>query len=91
MSAETYNALAWAAYLSGKPLPENLTQVRRAYELAGEDNVMVLDTLGRVMHLLGRIDEAIARCEKALRKAKTEQDRFILQQCLSDFRAGSKD
>ena len=89
-SADSYNALAWSAYLSEKPQPENLEQARRAHALAGDDNVLVLDTLVRVMHLLGKTREAIDLCEQALRKATTEQDKSILEDCLSDFR-GSGD
>ena len=85
-SAETYNSLAWSAYLSGKPTRENLKQAQRAWELSGKNSVAVLDTLVRVMHLLGQTDKAIEMCEKELAGNIPDRDAAMLRMCLADLR-----
>lgn len=85
-----YGALAWSGYLSGKPVEANVEQARKALDLYGSASADILDTLARLLHARGRTDEAIRVCEDALAKTNDLRDRFILQQCIDDFRAGGQ-
>ncbi len=85
-SPDSYHALAWEGYLSGKPVPENVDYAQRALAAAGADEkVNVIDTVARLMHALGRTKEAVGLCEKALAEANNDRDRWILSACLEEF------
>lgn len=86
-----YGALAWSGYLSGKPVEANVEQARKSLELHGSPTADILDTLARLLHARGRTDEAIRLCEDALAKTNDLRDKFILQQCIEDFRAAGQD
>jgi thioredoxin 1 len=88
-SAETYNALAWAGYLTGKPIKENLAQARKAHELSGGKSAAIIDTLARVLDKLGHKDEARTLVEGAIRRLESADDRSMLNQTRVDLmRAG---
>ena len=80
--AETYNALAWAGYLTGSPVEANLAQARRAFEMTESQNIAIVDTLARVLATLGHKDEAVSIGEKALLEAETSSDRQVMLYCL---------
>jgi tetratricopeptide (TPR) repeat protein len=88
-SPDAKHLLAWEAYLSGKPLPENLDYARLALRQSSEEEkVAITDTLARLLFTMDRKQEAIALCEKAMAEAKSDQDRWILSECLADFEKG---
>ena len=80
--ADSYNALAWAGYLTGSPVQANLDQARRAFEMTGGENIAMVDTLARVLATLGHRDEAISVAEAGLAKAGTTHDRQTMTGCL---------
>ena len=80
--AETYNALAWAGYLTGSPVEANLAQARRAFEMTEGQDIAIVDTLARVLATLGHKDEAVSIGEKALLEAETSSDRQVMLYCL---------
>lgn len=80
--ADSYNALAWAGYLTGSPVEANLDQARRAFEMTGGENIAIVDTLARVLATLGHRDEAISVAEAGLAKAGTTHDRRTMTGCL---------
>ena len=88
---ETLNMLAWAGYMSGKPIKENLEQAKKALALAGGSDAAIVDTLARLMDKLGQKAEAVKVCEDALAKAKEDRDRRILQECLDEIKGGETD
>ncbi|UCG34030.1 MAG: hypothetical protein JSU68_05210, partial [Phycisphaerales bacterium] len=89
-SAETYNALAWAGYLTGKPIEENLAQARKAHGLSGGNDAAIIDTLARVLDKLGHEEEARLLVEEATRRLDSPDDRSMLNQTRVDLvRAGS--
>lgn len=83
-SAGMYGALAWAAYETGNVTEVNLRQARKAYELAGEKDIGAIDILARVLHRLGRKNEAVKLVKDALRWAPSGFERDILERCLAD-------
>ena len=80
--AETHNALAWAGYLTGSPVEANLAQARRAFEMTDGKDIAIVDTLARVLAILGHRDEAISAAETGLAKAETSFDRMAMTACL---------
>ena len=80
--AETRNALAWAGYLTGKPVEANLAQAREAFAMTGGEDIAIVDTFARVLAALGRRDEAIAVAQAGLDKATTSHDRRTMAACL---------
>ncbi len=54
---DALNAIAWNLYLMGRELPTALEMAREAY--AGNPAPGVADTLGRLLYLSGRTDEAV--------------------------------
>ena len=84
-SAAMYNALAWFAYETGKVTEAHLAQARKAHELAGGKDVSVIDTLARILHRLGRTDEAVRLIKDSLQRVEPGFERNLLEQCLEDF------
>ena len=80
--ADSYNALAWAGYLTGSPVDANLDQARRAFEMTSGENIAIVDTLARVLAALGHRDNAISVAKEGLAKAATTDDRRIMNNCL---------
>ena len=83
---ETYNALAWNGFASGRPAQANLDQARKANELTGGKNASIIDTLARVLHALGKKEEAVKTVEEALKTVAEPSDREALQACLTDVK-----
>ena len=84
-SLTMYNMLAWTAYETGRVTETHLAYARKAYEMAGGKDVGVVDTLARVLHRLGRKDEAIKLVTDALEWAQPGFERNFLRQCLIDI------
>jgi tetratricopeptide (TPR) repeat protein len=63
------------------------TLATRANAASKEENPTVLDTLGRVLFMRGKKDEAIAMAEKALKVAPSEAKEF-LQKTLDSYKKG---
>ncbi|MFH0980326.1 MAG: thioredoxin domain-containing protein [Planctomycetota bacterium] len=82
-SAALYNELAWAAFESGKATEANLLQARKAYELSGGKDVSIVDTLARLLHHLGKKDEAVKLVKDAVEKTEPGFERSVLEQCLA--------
>ena len=87
--ADSYNALAWAGYLTGSPVEANLDQARRAFEMTDGENIAIVDTLARVLAALGHRDRAISVAQEGLAKAATTYDRRIMNDCLEYCRKQS--
>ena len=87
-SAGMYDALAWAAYETGKVSAANLVQARKAHELSGGKDASIVDTLARVLYLSGRQDEATKLVHESLAWAQPGFERALLEQCLADFADG---
>ncbi|UCG16158.1 MAG: thioredoxin fold domain-containing protein [Phycisphaerales bacterium] len=83
---ETYHLLAWNGYLTGKPVQANLDQARKADELTDKKNIGVIDTLARILHAMGKKDEAVAVAERGLKNAADFREQMFMQQCLFDIR-----
>jgi tetratricopeptide (TPR) repeat protein len=83
---ETYNALAWNGFATGKPTQANLDQARKANELTGGKNAAAIDTLARILHALGKKEEAVKTVEDALKSVAEPSDREALQACLTDVK-----
>ena len=56
-SVDALNGAAWTLYLSRQDLDLAVVMARQAY--AGDSSPMVADTLGRLLYVAGRVDEAI--------------------------------
>ena len=80
--AETLNALAWAGYRSGSPIEENLAMAREAYAETGGEDLPIVDTLARLLAVMGHRDEAVSIAEAGLAKATSDDDRTLIEQCL---------
>lgn len=80
--AETLNALAWAGYLTGSPVEENLAMARQAWAQTGGDSPPIVDSYARLLAAMGHRDEAISVAEAGLAKATSDDDRTLLEQCL---------
>ena len=80
--AETRNALAWAGYLTGKPIDANLAQAREAFDLTRGQNIAIVNTFARLLAALGRREEAVAVAQAGLEKATTSHDRQTMVACL---------
>lgn len=80
--AETLNALAWAGYLTGSPVEENLSMAREAYLQTGGDSLPIVDTLARLLAVMGHRDEAVSVAEAGLAKATNNDDRTLMERCL---------
>ncbi|NOX60201.1 MAG: hypothetical protein GXP29_15260, partial [Planctomycetes bacterium] len=81
------NGLAWSGYLSGKATETNVQQAEEALKASGGASIDVIDTLVRVLHQMGRKEEAVNRCRAALAKAETEMEKHTLKACLDEFGA----
>ena len=86
-SPNVYGALAWAGYLSGKPVEQNVAWARKALDAVGGTSADIVDTLARLLHKLGRNEEAVKVCQAALDKSGDLRSRMILQDCLKDITA----
>ena|GEM_PF-5838324 len=84
-SVTMYNMLAWTAYETGNVTEAHLAYARKAYEMVGGKDVGVVDTLARVLHRLGRTDEAVKLVKDALEWASPDFERNFLAQCLADI------
>jgi thioredoxin-related protein len=84
---ETYNTLAWNAYLSGKPTPTDLEYARKADRLAEGKDIGIIDTLARLLHALGQKDEAIQVAERGVKIAAGWQEQALIQETLADIKA----
>ena len=80
--AETLNALARAGYRTGSPVEEHLSMAREAYAQTGGDSLQIVDTLARLLAVMGHHDEAVSVAEAGLAKATTDDDRTLMEQCL---------
>lgn len=80
--AETLNALARAGYRTGSPVNENLSMAREAFALTGGDSLPIVDTLARLLAVMGHRAEAVSVAEAGLAKATTDDDRTLMEQCL---------
>lgn len=80
--AETLNALAQAGYRTGSPVEENLSMARVAFALTGGDSLPIVDTLARLLAVMGHRDEAVSVAEAGLAKATTDDDRTLMEECL---------
>ncbi|HRX84610.1 MAG TPA: thioredoxin domain-containing protein [Phycisphaerae bacterium] len=90
-SADTYHALAWEGYLSGKPLPECLDYAQYALKHASPDErANVIDTVARLMSALGHQQEGLALCQNELNDAKNDRQRWILSMCVTELQPGSQ-
>ncbi|HNO77642.1 MAG TPA: thioredoxin domain-containing protein [Phycisphaerae bacterium] len=84
-SEETYNLLAWHGYLSGKPIPANVTQAQKAFEMSNESSAAILDTLVRVLDALDKTKEACELLSAKEAKFESERDRALIKSCQQDF------
>jgi tetratricopeptide (TPR) repeat protein len=88
-NARLLNSLAWDVvstdrlYLQDPEIGLQLAQA--AYHASGGQDPAILDTYARALHLLGRIDLAIAVEEKAVRLGK-DPDRQLFEQRLTFYR-----
>ena len=80
--AETLNALARAGYRTGSPIEENLAMAREAHAQTGGDSLPIVDTLARLLAVMGHRDEAVSVADAGLAKATTDDDRTLMEQCL---------
>lgn len=80
--AETLNALARAGYRTGSPVNENLSMAREAFALTGGDSLPIVDTLARLLAVMGHRAEAVSVAEAGLAKATTDDDRTLMEECL---------
>ena len=80
--AETLNALARAGYRTGSPIEENLAMARVAHAQTGGDSLPIVDTLARLLAVMGHRDEAVSVAEAGLAKATSDDDRTLMEQCL---------
>ena len=83
--ATAYNELAWKSFLElpkdmlGESLPKAeaaLDLVQKAIDLA-PDNQFALDTRGSIYRAMGRIDEALADFDKAIRNGITAPSTYL--------------
>jgi thiol-disulfide isomerase/thioredoxin len=89
-SGDSYHALAWEGYLSGRPSEDCVKYGRTALERApDEEKANVTDTVARLLDARGKQAEAVSLCEATLAKVTSDRDRWILSTCLSDLRAGA--
>jgi thiol-disulfide isomerase/thioredoxin len=84
-SAETYNVLAWAGYMTGRPEQENLQQAEEAYRLCEGRSAAIVDTYARLLAHFGRRDEAIGILHKALDQSLARDEVEILKKCMADL------
>lgn len=84
-SQETYNLLAWHGYLSGKPIPANVTQAQKAFEMSNESSAAILDTLVRVLDALDKTKEACELLGAKEAAFESERDRALIKSCQQDF------
>ncbi len=84
-SQETYNLLAWHGYLSGKPIPANVTQAQKAFEMSNESSAAILDTLVRVLDALDKTKEACELLGAKEADFENERDRALIKSCQQDF------
>ena len=80
--AQTLNALAWAGYLTGKPSEKHLAQARQASKLTGGRSVAILDTLARILAVLGQHEEAVTLIRDALDIAHQPREIDLLKETL---------
>jgi hypothetical protein len=85
--AETYGVLAWNGYLSGKPTPADLEYARKADQLTEGKDIGVIDALARLLHALGKKEEAIQTAERGVRLATGWQEQALIQETLADIKA----
>ncbi|MCB9850878.1 MAG: DUF255 domain-containing protein [Phycisphaerales bacterium] len=87
--AETYNLLAWHGYLSEKPIEENVTQARKAYELTNGKDAAVLDTFARVLAALNQQDIACTLLRTDSASLTGDHEHRVLSAAMSDLHCHS--
>ncbi|MBN1491602.1 MAG: thioredoxin fold domain-containing protein [Phycisphaerae bacterium] len=85
--AQTYNSLAWHGYRTGKPIPANVEQARKAFELTEGTSAAVIDTLARVLHATGQGAEARGLLAESLQRDWGPYEQQKLQQAQVDLQA----
>lgn len=89
-SDDSYHALAWEGFLSGKAISDCLDYANEALAKASpEEKANVIDTVARIMNALGKSAEALKLCEQGLADAKSDGDRYVLESCVADLRGSS--
>jgi thiol-disulfide isomerase/thioredoxin len=91
-SAQDLNTLAWGAVTSPFPMCDleiAWKAASRAAELTKRGESAVLDTLARVHYAAGRIAEAIAVQEEALKLAANDEERADLQGTLDYYQSAA--
>jgi thioredoxin-related protein len=86
-SATMYEALAWTGFSAGKAGDATVEYARKANELGGGKDVSKIDTLARVLHAVGKTDEAVKLVKDAQKWAEPGMEREALDRCLSDITA----
>lgn len=90
-TAETYNALAWAGYLTGRPTKANLEQARTANQLTNGNNSHVVDTLARILDARGLNEEACKHVKDLQSWLPNGPDRDTLTETAEDLQCPSMD
>jgi len=83
-TADTYNSLAWAGYLSGSATDHTLNQAQKAYDLSDGKNAGIIDTYARVLNALGKQKQAIETLESAT--GFVGRDAKVLKECLEEIK-----
>ena len=84
--AKTYNALAWAGYLTGRATEANLSQAEKAMELSNGESMAILDTYVRILKQLDRGDEALKALQTGKEKITGDQEQDQLDQLEQELR-----
>ena len=82
---ETYNALAWAGYLTDHPTDANLAQARKAYDLTDGKDAAIVDTLVRVLGKLDQQEEACKILQRATADHPEGAAHEVIAQCVTDL------
>ncbi len=90
-NAQTYNALAWAGYLTGRPTKANLEQAEKANTLTNGNSAAIVDTLARVLDARGQNEQACQHVREALNWLPAGRDRDIVQETAEDLACPSAD
>jgi len=90
------DSLAWGILtedgLGHRDLPLALRASQRAHELTGDDDVQVLETLGRALVMNGRRDEGIAMHRRAVECAADDPStRLVLLEILAEYERPAAD
>ena len=85
-SAETYNNLARAGYMSGKTTWETLELAREAHKRSEGRKIQILDTLARCLIALGHNREAMSILEKGRKKFYRKGDLMLIDRILGEVK-----